>query len=87
MYIPEKRKNRQITLFDFNQSCGMELNPNNEWIKLAHATPWSGMETKYVAMFPSKTGRPSKDKKSSKEEYQDNTDRIEVRRNDIHEKN
>ena len=43
MYIPEKRKNRQITLFDFNQSCGMELDPNNEWIKLAHAIPWSRM--------------------------------------------
>ena len=39
MYIPEKRKNRQITLFDFNQSCGMELDPDNEWIKLAHALP------------------------------------------------
>ena len=59
MYIPEKRKNRQITLFDFNQSCGMELDPNNEWIKLAHAIPWSKMETKYVAMFPSKTGHPA----------------------------
>ena len=59
MYIPEKRKNRQITLFDFNQSCGMELDPNNEWIKLAHAIPWNRMETKYVAMFPSKTGRPA----------------------------
>ena len=59
MYIPEKRKNRQITLFDFNQSCGMELDSNNEWIKLAHAIPWSKMEAKYVAMFPSKTGRPA----------------------------
>ena len=59
MYIPEKRKNRQITLFDFNQSCGMELDPINEWIKLAHAIPWSKMEAKYVAMFPSKTGRPA----------------------------
>ena len=59
MYIPEKRKNRQITLFDFNQSCGMELDPNNEWIRLAHAIPWSRMETKYVAMFPSKTGHPA----------------------------
>ncbi len=44
MYIPEKRKNRQITLFDFNQSCGMEFDPNNEWIRLAHAIPWSRME-------------------------------------------
>ena len=44
MYIPEKRQNRQITLFEFNQSCGMELDPINEWIKLAHAIPWSKME-------------------------------------------
>lgn len=59
MYIPEKRRNRQITLFDFNQSCGMELDPNNEWIRLAHALPWSRMETRYAAMFPSKTGHPA----------------------------
>ena len=59
MYIPQKRKNRQITLFDFNQSCGMELDPDNEWIKLAHAIPWSRMEKKYAAMFPSRTGRPA----------------------------
>lgn len=37
----------------------MELDPINEWIKLAHAIPWSKMEAKYVAMFPSKTGRPA----------------------------
>lgn len=59
MYIPESRKNHQITLFDFNQSCGMELDPENEWIRLAHAIPWSRMEVKYAAMFPSKTGHPA----------------------------
>lgn len=59
MYIPESRKNRQITLFDFNQSCGMELDPKNEWIRLAHAIPWSRMEVRYAAMFPSKTGHPA----------------------------
>ena len=37
----------------------MELDPNNEWIRLAHAIPWSRMKTKYVAMFPSKTGHPA----------------------------
>ena len=63
IYIPEKRKNSQITLFDFNQSCGMGLDPNNEWIKLAHAISWSRMETKYVAMFPSKTGHPATPRK------------------------
>ena len=59
MYIPENRKNHQITLFDFNQSCGMELDSANEWIQLEHAIPWSRMETKYAAMFPSKTGHPA----------------------------
>lgn len=59
MYIPEKRKNHQITLFDFNQSCGMELDPHNEWIRLAHMIPWAKMEIRYAAMFPSKTGHPA----------------------------
>lgn len=59
MYIPEKRKNHQITLFDFNQSCGMELDPDNEWIRLADAIPWNKMETGYAALFPSDTGRPA----------------------------
>lgn len=59
MYIPDKRKNSQITLFDFNQSCGMQLDPENEWIRLAHAIPWSRMEVKYAALFPSKTGHPA----------------------------
>lgn len=59
MYIPEKRKNHQITLFDFNQSCGMELDPDNEWIKLADAIPWSRMESRYAALFPSRTGHPA----------------------------
>ena len=59
MYIPEYRKNHQITLFDFNQSCGMQLDPENEWIRLAHAIPWEKMEPRYAAMFPSETGHPA----------------------------
>lgn len=42
MYIPEKRKNRQITLFDFNQSCGKE-NPYLQYFigmeKFRHKAP------------------------------------------------
>ena len=55
MYIPEKRQNHQISLFDFNQSCGMELDPDNEWIRMAHTIPWLRMEKRYAAMFPSRT--------------------------------
>ncbi len=59
MYIPEKRRNHQIILSDFNQSCGMELDTENEWIKLTDAIPWSRMEKKYEALFPSETGHPA----------------------------
>lgn len=52
-------KNRQITFFDFNQSCGMQLDTNNEWVILADRIPWDVIETEYAAMFPSKTGHPA----------------------------
>ena len=59
MYIPDKRKTHQIEFNDFNQSCGMALDPENEWAKLADALPWNRMEAKYAMMFSSKTGRPA----------------------------
>jgi IS5 family transposase len=52
--------NHQISFFDFNQSCGMQLDPNNEWVRLADSMPWNKLEEKYSAMFPSTTGRPAK---------------------------
>ena len=51
--------NHQITLFDFNQSCGMQLDPDNDWIKLADRIPWERIERMYAEMFPSKTGHPA----------------------------
>ena len=52
--------NHQFSFFDFNQSCGMQLDPNNEWVRLADSLPWDKLEEKYSAMFPSSTGRPAK---------------------------
>lgn len=52
--------NKQITLFDFNQSCGIQLNPENEWIQLADRINWADLETEYAKMFPSHTGCPAK---------------------------
>lgn len=49
----------QITFFDFNQSCGMQLDPSNEWIRLAERIPWDKAEKMYAAMFPSNTGNPA----------------------------
>ena len=37
----------------------MRLDPENEWVRLAHAIPWEKMEIRYAALFPSKTGHPA----------------------------
>lgn len=59
MYKSPKNETRQITLFDFNQTCGMQLDPDNEWIQLSYKIPWDEAEVTYAAMFPSKTGHPA----------------------------
>ena len=50
----------QISFMDFNQSCGMQLDPSNEWVRLADRIPWDAMEQRYAELFPSPTGRPAK---------------------------
>lgn len=50
----------QITFFDFNQSCGMQLDEDNEWVRLSKAINWSGLEKVYAEMFPSPKGHPAK---------------------------
>ena len=50
----------QITFFDFNQSCGIQLDEENEWILLANRIEWDVWEKKYAAFFPSEKGNPAK---------------------------
>ena len=49
----------QISFYDFNQSCGMQLDTSNEWIELSERIPWDTCEAMYAEMFPSKTGHPA----------------------------
>ena len=37
----------QISIFDFNQSCGTLLDEKNEWIRLADAIDWASLEKAY----------------------------------------
>lgn len=53
-------RNLQISFNDFNQSCGMQLDPDNEWVVLADSIDWSKWEVEYAKKFPSKKGNPSK---------------------------
>lgn len=55
MYRSEEH---QISFFDYNQSCGMQLNKDNEWVKLADQIDWHRLEETYADMFPSKKGIP-----------------------------
>lgn len=58
MYMSQKT--HQIGFYDFNQSCGMELDPENEWITLADRIDWDRIEEIYAKNFPSTTGRRAK---------------------------
>ena len=55
----KKDSGHQISFYDFNQSCGMQLDTSNEWIILAERIPWDACEEMYAEMFPSKTGHPA----------------------------
>ena len=57
MYKPAV--NRQLAFDDFNQSCGMQLDPRNEWCILAGRIDWSAAETRYAACFKSGKGHPA----------------------------
>ena len=50
----------QHTFFDFNQPIGLQMNPNNRWIKMADNIPWDMFEGKYAKLFPSNTGNVAK---------------------------
>lgn len=57
MYKTEKA--RQLTFDGFNQSCGMKLNPRDEWVILADMIDWAAVEVEYSALFRSARGRPA----------------------------
>ncbi len=50
----------QPTFLDFNQPLGLEMDPENRWIKMADKIPWGKFEKEYAALFPSDTGNVAK---------------------------
>ena len=47
-------KGQQLTFDGFNQSCGMKLNPKDEYVLLADMIDWAAVEDEYSALFKSK---------------------------------
>lgn len=50
----------QLSFLSFNESCGLQLDPNNELVRIALRLPWRSWEAMYAAMFPSETGNVAK---------------------------
>jgi transposase, IS5 family len=56
----KKNRNKQLNLTDFNQPMGLNLDPENKWIKKAEMIPWNRIEDKYATLFESTTGTVAK---------------------------
>lgn len=54
-----KKRNKNISFMDFNESFGVKLNPNHPLVKIANIIPWEKLEDDYKSLFPSHTGRSS----------------------------
>ena len=57
MYIKE---DKQLSLFAFGQSAGMELDPKNRWVRMAEKVDWDKIEEKYCGMYCSDNGASAK---------------------------
>lgn len=60
MYKTPDYEYEQLSFINFNTSCGLQLDPKNEWIQISKKLPWRAWETLYEAMFPSNTGNVAK---------------------------
>lgn len=54
------KREKQISFTDFNQPQGLQMNPDNRWVKKAAMIPWETIEAEYAKLFPSHTGMPAK---------------------------
>ena len=42
----------QLSFLSFNDSCGLQLDPNNKFVRIALRLPWRSWEAMYAARFP-----------------------------------
>jgi len=54
------KDDKQISLFQFGQKAGLELDPKNRWVKMAHKINWDKIEDKYCHLYCPDNGAPAK---------------------------
>ncbi len=52
VYKSTDSEHQQLSFFQFNASCGMQLDSQNEWVKNANRLPWKVWEASYASLFP-----------------------------------
>ena len=60
MYKTPDYDYEQLSFTNFNSSCGLQLDPDNEWIRVSKQLPWRAWESMYAIQFPSETGNVAK---------------------------
>ena len=60
VYKSTESEHLQLSFFQFNASCGMQLDSQNEWVKDANLLPWRVWESQYSAIFMTTTGNVAK---------------------------
>ena len=60
MYKTPDYEYEQLSFTGFNATCGLQLDPDNEWIRISGKLPWRAWEALYSVMFPSETGNVAK---------------------------
>ena len=60
MYKSPDYDYEQLSFINFNATCGLQLDPNNEWVQMSKNLPWRAWETLYIVIFPSNTGNVAK---------------------------
>lgn len=54
------KDDKQISFYEFGQSAGLELDPENRWVKLAHKIDWDLLEEKYCHLYCEDNGARAK---------------------------
>jgi len=54
------KDDKQISLYEFGQAAGLELDPENRWVKMAHKVDWDKIEEKYCGQYCANNGAPAK---------------------------
>ena len=60
VYKSTEFEHQQLNFFQFNASCGMQLDSQNEWVKNANRLPWKAWDSLYAAIFTTTTGNVAK---------------------------